>query len=404
MITANPPENEIERLQSLQNYQILDSLPEEDYDAIAKIASSICNTPIALISLIDKDRQWFKANHGLDARETPRDFAFCAHSILEPNDLFIINDATKDERFFDNPLTTGEPNVIFYAGAPLNTSDGYSLGTLCVIDNEPKELSTEQKESLKLLANQVVNLLELRRKNQELQKVNKDVSNLNEQLNNFAYRLTHDLKSPINGVNFLVDVLKTDHAALFNNKEAKDYLELISNRMGYMNNLVDDILHYTKVNNENIIYSEISLLDTVESIVSNIDIENVVSCSFNLETDTIVSSKIGLMQVLQNLISNSIKFSDKEKVMLSIELKKDSDYYHFIYSDNGPGIPEKYREKVFNMFETLSNEGNNNTGIGLTTVKSIIDRLGGTCSLEEPKDNNGGICFQFKLLIKDITS
>lgn len=403
MITANPPENEIERLKSLQNYQILDSLPEEDYDAIAKIASSICNTPIALISLIDKDRQWFKANHGLDARETPRDFAFCAHSILEPNDLFIINDATKDKRFFDNPLTTGDPNVIFYAGAPLNTSDGYSLGTLCVIDNKPKELSTEQKESLKLLANQVVKLLDLRKKNQELEKVNKDVSNLNEQLNNFAYRLTHDLKSPINGVNFLVDVIKTDHAALFNNQEAKDYLGLISNRMGYMSNLVDDILHYTKVNNENIIYSKFSLKETVASIVNNIDFENLVTCSYNLVSDTVVSSKIGVMQVFQNLISNSIKFSDKEKVMLSIELKKDSDYYHFIYSDNGPGIPKKYREQVFNMFETLSNEGNNNTGIGLTTVKSIIERLGGTCSLEEPKKNNTGICFQFKLLIKDIT-
>jgi signal transduction histidine kinase len=198
-------------------------------------------------------------------------------------------------------------------------------------------------------------------------------------------------------------VLKTDHAALFNNQEAKDYLELISNRMGYMSNLVDDILHYTKVNNENIIYSKFSLKETVESIVNNIDFENLVTCSYNVVSDSVVSSKIGLMQVFQNLISNSIKFSDKEKVALSIELKKDSDYYHFIYCDNGPGIPVNYREKVFNMFETLSNEQNNNSGIGLTTVKSIIERLGGTCSLEEPKDNSG-ICFHFKILTKDITN
>ena len=198
-------------------------------------------------------------------------------------------------------------------------------------------------------------------------------------------------------------MLKTDHAALFNNQEAKDYLELISNRMGYMSNLVDDILHYTKVNNENIIYSKFSLKETVESIVNNIDFENLVTCSYNVVSDSVVSSKIGLMQVFQNLISNSIKFSDKEKVALSIELKKDSDYYHFIYCDNGPGIPVNYREKVFNMFETLSNEQNNNSGIGLTTVKSIIERLGGTCSLEEPKDNSG-ICFHFKILTKDITN
>jgi signal transduction histidine kinase len=199
-------------------------------------------------------------------------------------------------------------------------------------------------------------------------------------------------------------VLKTDHAALFNNQEAKDYLELISNRMGYMSNLVDDILHYNKVNNENIIYSKFSLKETLESIVNNIDFENLVTCSYNVVSDSVVSSKIGLMQVFQNLISNSIKFSDKEKVALSIELKKDSDYYHFIYCDNGPGIPVNYREKVFNMFETLSNEQNNNSGIGLTTVKSIIERLGGTCSLEEPKENNTGICFHFKILTKDITN
>lgn len=198
-------------------------------------------------------------------------------------------------------------------------------------------------------------------------------------------------------------MLKTDHAALFNNQEAKDYLELISNRMGYMSNLVDDILHYNKVNNENIIYSKFSLKETLESIVNNIDFENLVTCSYNVVSDSVVSSKIGLMQMFQNLISNSIKFSDKEKVALSIELKKDSDYYHFIYCDNGPGIPVNYREKVFNMFETLSNEQNNNSGIGLTTVKSIIERLGGTCSLEEPKDNSG-ICFHFKILTKDITN
>ena len=212
MKSAEILENEEERLKILDSYKILDTLPEEDYDAIAKIASSICNTPIALISLIDKDRQWFKSNHGLEARETPRELAFCAHSILNPDELFIINDATKDERFYDNPLTTENPHVIFYAGAPLNTSDGLALGTLCVIDNKPNDLNESQQESLKLLANQVVGLLELRKKNEELKSVNNKVTQLNEQLNSFAFRLTHDLKSPISGVNFLLNVLKEDHS------------------------------------------------------------------------------------------------------------------------------------------------------------------------------------------------
>lgn len=242
------PENEEERLRTLNSYKILDTLPEEDYDAIAKIASNICNTPIALISLVDKDRQWFKSNRGLEAKETPREIAFCAHSILNPDDLFIVNDASKDERFLDNPLTTEDPNVIFYAGAPLNTSEGQTIGTLCVIDNKPNDLNETQKEALKLLANQVVSLLDLRKRNHELRNVNKKVTSLNEQLNNFAYRLTHDLKSPISGVNFLLDVLKEDHINLFKNTEAEGYVNLISNRMVYMGALIDDILEYTKVN------------------------------------------------------------------------------------------------------------------------------------------------------------
>jgi signal transduction histidine kinase len=397
MITANIPENEEERLDVLRDYNILDSLPEEDYDAIAKIASSICDSPIALVSLIDKDRQWFKSNHGLDARETSRDFAFCSHSILNPSELFIVNDATKDERFFDNPLTTGSPNVVFYAGAPLNTSKGFPLGTLCVIDHRPRELNKNQKYSLKLLAKQVVTLLELRKKNHELLEANKKVTKLNEQLDDFAYRLTHDLKSPISSVNFLVDVLKTDHINLFKDTKAEEYVNLISNRMVYMGNLVDEILEYTKVKTENIIYEEFNLKLLLESILNNIDFENKIFLSSNDLEVSVIGSKIGYVQIFQNLISNSRKFSDEDKVNLQVAFKKDKTHYHFTYQDNGPGVDKKYQEKVFTMFETLQNKNNQNTGIGLATVKSIVERLGGEISLKNREDGQKGVSFHFSI-------
>lgn len=403
MKSAAIPENEEERLKLLDSYKILDTLPEDDYDAIAKIASGICNTPIALISLIDKERQWFKSNHGLKESETPRNLAFCAHSILNPDELFIVNDATKDERFFDNPLTTEKPNVIFYAGAPLNTSEGFPLGTLCVIDNKPNTLNKNQKESLKLLANQVVGLLELRKKNEELKAVNKKVTQLNEQLNNFAFRLTHDLKSPISGVNFLLSVLKEDHAKLFENTEAENYIDLITSRMVYMSTLIDEILEYSKVNTENIIYEYFNLEVILKSILSNIDFDHkIVLNSKDLNID-INSSKIGFVQIFQNLISNSRKFSNKEKVCIEVDFKKDKQFYHFIYKDNGPGIEEQYWEKVFNMFETLENSNNENTGIGLATVKSIIERLGGKISLNEREDGKEGVCFHFYISKKEIS-
>lgn len=396
------PENEDERLRILNSYKILDTLPEEEYDAIAKIASSICNTPIALISLVDKDRQWFKSNIGLEAKETPRELAFCAHSILNPDDLFVVNDATKDERFVDNPLTTEDPNVIFYAGAPLNTSEGHAIGTLCVIDNKPNKLNASQKDALKLLANQVVSLLDLRKRNHELRNVNDKVTKLNEQLNNFAYRLTHDLKSPISGVNFLLDVLKEDHISLYKNTDAESYVNLISNRMIYMGTLIDEILEYTKVNTENIVYQNFNLKNILDSIIGNIDFENKIFLnSDNLDVN-LKSSKIGFVQIFQNLISNSRKYSDEENVELELDFKNEKHFYHFIYRDNGPGIEEQYWEKVFNMFETLDNENNENTGIGLATVKSIIKRLGGKIYIKNRADGKKGVCFHFQICKKEI--
>ncbi len=161
------PKNEAQRLKVLWQYDVLDTVPEEVFDDLTDLAAHICEAPIALISLIDENRQWFKSRVGLSVKETTRDISFCAHAILQ-NGLFVVSDATKDPRFRNNPLVTGPQKIRFYAGVPLKTPDGYALGTLCVIDKKPRQLRPEQKRALLVLARHVESQLELRRRAKEL--------------------------------------------------------------------------------------------------------------------------------------------------------------------------------------------------------------------------------------------
>ncbi len=157
------PKNEKERLAVLQSYQILDTPPEREFDDITALASSICDTPVAMMTLMDSDRLWFKSKIGVSACEVERDITFCAHAIME-KELFVVKDATMDPRFAANPMVTTEPKIRFYAGAPLIASNEHVLGTLCVVDRVPRDLTQEQTEALQILSRQVISLMNYRRR------------------------------------------------------------------------------------------------------------------------------------------------------------------------------------------------------------------------------------------------
>ena len=221
MKTADKHPQEELRLKSLNSLSILDTFPEKDFDELVEIASQICGTPAALISLVDEKRQWFKAKKGVSISETSRDIAFCSHAILK-NEVLVVEDATKDPRFSDNPLVTGEYKIQFYAGAPLMSPDGFPIGTVCVIDSNPNKLTPIQISALTALSNQVTRLLELRSKIIQLQTVEAELT-----LKNAAYDQNQkDLRFILDSVPFLIGHWKSDLTNLKSNLPYEKYLGL----------------------------------------------------------------------------------------------------------------------------------------------------------------------------------
>jgi signal transduction histidine kinase len=382
----------------LRSYSILDTLPESDYDNITKIAAEICGTPISLISLIDDKRQWFKSHHGLDATETPKEYAFCGHAINTPNDVFIVQDARKDERFHDNPLVTGDPHVIFYAGVPLVGEAGLPLGTLCVIDHKPNLLSQSQISSLSALSNQVINLLELRKSKQQLERTIMELEEKNEGLERFAVVAAHDLKTPLINISSLAQLFQNQYKDILDS-EGLEMLEMIIGSSGNLIGLIDGLLQYSK--SESLLRegkSDIELQMLRTDLEGLFNYDHQLKLVLKSDLTKIKAHKTALHQILINLITNAIKYHDKETVEIELGVSESDTHFLFYVKDNGPGIETIHQERIFKIFEKLAATdkfGVRGNGIGLATVKKIVEKLGGAIRVES--DLGKGAKFIFSL-------
>jgi signal transduction histidine kinase len=385
MITPEKYKKEDERIKLLESYSILDTLPEIDYDNLTAIAAEICGTPISLISFVDKERQWFKSRHGIDVSETSRDYSFCAYAINDPNNVFIIEDSRKDIRFYDNPIVSGDPNVIFYAGVPLINEDGLPLGTLCVIDHKPKILTQNQIRSLKALSDQTMKLLDLRLKSMKLEKALVKLEKKNQELERFANIAAHDLKSPLVNVSGLADFFIENYGTTIS-EEGHEIIGLIKSSSDKLREMIDGLLDYSKTDKilaEN--KTEVNL-QVLRNEISNLFIfQNNCTITFKSNIESVKTNKTAVEQILINLVANAIKYNDKEIAAIEVEIIEDEDFYEISVIDNGPGILEEDYERIFQIFEVVSTQdrfGQKGNGIGLATVKKIVEDLGGTIYVE----------------------
>ena len=402
MIKPNIPANESERLKNLKSYAILDTLPEKEYDEITALASQICGTPISLISMVDDHRQWFKSYHGLGARETPKEIAFCAHAINEPKEILIVPDSRLDDRFHDNPLVTDDPNVIFYAGVPLVSPKGFPLGTLCVIDNEPRKLDSSQIEALQLLANQLMKLFELRLSLNELKKSEQKLIDLNTTKDRLFSIISHDLRGPIGGLKNFVQMLIS--AKNFDKPEdiIQD-LEAIKTNAASTFDLLENLLAWSISEQNQINYSpeELNLFDIVDcsqQLFSGLSQSKKIVVDNQIRKEILVyGDRNMLMTILRNLVSNAIKFTPEGK-KITITSEQLPSEVKISVSDEGQGISPSHQSRLFKKteyFSTYGTNGEKGSGLGLLLCKDFIKKHDGIIGVES--ELGKGSTFYFTL-------
>ena len=381
------PINEKERLQALLDYEILDTLIEQSYDEITQLASEICATPIALISLLDNERQWFKSHHGLDATETPREMAFCGHAILESKP-FIVEDSHLDERFSDNPLVTGGPFVRFYAGIPLQTPEGYNIGTICVIDQKPKKLNETQINSLKILSKQVITLMELKKtiKIKDLQNVQLANSAKMASLGEIASGVAHEINNPLTIIsgkcNSIKKLVSGDSIDVLKVNEHLTRIDVVTERI---NQIVKGLSLFSRDSgNVSMVSSKVDEIITGTLTLCKERLENhLIEVKMNMQNDLYIechSSEIS--QVIMNLLFNAHDaIENLPEKWIEVKTEGHGDYIEIRVTDSGKGIPENIVEKLMQPFFTTKEIGKG-TGLGLSLSYDIVKAHGGELKVE----------------------
>jgi signal transduction histidine kinase len=392
MVVPPLPANEPARLAALERYDILDTEREQAYDDFARLAAHICDTPIALISLIDHDRQWFKARLGMDIDETPREQAFCAHAIVD-NATLVVGDALRDPRFEKNPLVTGDPRIRFYAGAPIVTGDGQGLGTLCVIDRVPRELSPAQRQALEALSRQLMAHLELRRALVAL-------GEADQAKKKFVAHVSHELRTPLTSIRGALSLVLDGSDPLA--PDARQLLGAAHRNADRLLALVNDLLDLERVGSGELTVdlqdADLAVaidrgVDAVRPVAARAGVSIVAGpASFPIHADV-----ERLAQVVINLLANAVRFSPPGGE-IRVAAEQCGARVCVTIDDQGPGVPPAFRASIFEPFKQVVGSAahkKGGTGLGLAISQAIVRKHGGTLVAGEAP--GGGARFTIEL-------
>lgn len=362
------------RKKLLQAYQILDTDPEPYFDDIARLAGQICDAPIAAITFLDGERQWFKATSGAPITEAPVKHSFCTYTVASEFGYFEVEDATKDDRFSDKPHVVDSPHVRSYAGAALRSANGTPIGTICIFDMRPRAFSEEQCDALQTLSKQVMAQLLLKLQVKRLEKQKRQLEALNSQLDQFAYIIGHDLQAPIRHQTSFAKVILED----FSKELPEEVISLLQEMVKAGNRskeIIDDINEYLHtVSKANTTLERVPAMEVLEEalVVSKArELCEVIIVS-EIEADVLVA-KIPMRHVLLNLINNAVKYSDKDRCRLSLRIHEDTSCIYIDVGDDGPGIREADQKRIFQLFKRgTDNSGQPGRGIGLAIAAKLL--------------------------------
>ena len=396
MPAAPKPVNEQERLKALRAYAILDTPADRHFTDLVEVASYICETPIAMVSLVDADRQWFKAKVGVDVQQTTRDVAFCAHAILQ-EEMLEVADATRDPRFSDSALVTGEPGIRFYAGVPLITSDNFALGTLCVVDRQPRQLNASQREALEALSRQVVAMIETHRAYIRVRELAK-------QKDDFLRVASHDLKNPLQAIRGATDLLSLFTEQEHSSPEMREFVDMIQDRAGAMQRIIEDFVDCQAMEDGQLklTLSSVDLTEVARDVVAG---HTPTAHAKGIALSVIVVGEVTpvrvdrarIAQVLENLVGNAIKFSPRG-ARVTVRLSSVADRVRVEVADNGPGLAEADMPRLFTRYGRLSAQptgGETSTGLGLAICKQLVEAHGG--QIGAGNGEGGGATFWFEV-------